>query len=191
MRLWPRIVTDWGSDATEREQDFACDGLVAEPDETLFRAVDVKAPAPVAYRWLCQMQVAPYSYDKLDNWGRQSPQELIPGLDDLEAGQRWMEIFRLEAFEPGRSITLYSNGWLFGEVGITYLVVPREDDRSRIVAKIQNRYRRTPLGFAMRLVLPPGDLVMMRRQLLNFAELAERTAASGVAIPAAEPAIAP
>jgi hypothetical protein len=180
MNVWPRIVTAWGSDARDHEQKFDCDAVLPEHDLTLFRAVDVEAPAAVTWRWLCQMRVAPYSYDKLDNRGRRSPQELIPGLEQLEVGQRWMQIFRLEAFEPGRSITLFSNGPVFGLVAITYLVVTRGEERSRIVVKIQGRTRRTPLGLLMRLILPPGDLVMMRRQLLNLAKLAERTPLSAV-----------
>lgn len=35
------------------------------------------------------------------------------------------------------------------------------------------RYPRSPIGGAMRVLLPPGDLVMMRRQLLNLKRLAE------------------
>lgn len=180
MNPWPRIVTDWGSDARDHEHDFACDEILPESDMTLYRAIDVEAPAAVTYRWICQIRVAPYSYDTLDNWGRRSPQELIPGLEHVEVGQRWMEIFRLEAFEPGRSITLSSKGPVFGLVAITYLVEPLGEDRSRLVAKIQCRYNRTPIGMLMRLILPPGDLVMMRRQLLNLAELAERTPASAL-----------
>jgi hypothetical protein len=185
MNLWPRIVTGWGSDARDHEHEFDCDAVLPEHDMTLFRAVDDEAPAAVAYRWLCQMRVAPYSYDKLDNGGRQSPQTLTPGLEQLEVGQRWMQIFRLEAFEPGRSITLFSNGPLFGLVAITYLVVPRDERSSRIVVKIRGRTRRNPLGLLMRLILPPGDLVMMRRQLINLAGLAERTAASPTGMQAA------
>ncbi len=175
MNPWPRIVADWGSDARDHEHEFACDEVLPESDMTLYRAIDVEAPAAVTYRWICQIRVAPYSYDKLDNWGRRSPQELIPGLEHVEVGQRWMEIFSLKAFEPGRSITLFSKGPLFGLVAITYLVEPLGEHRSRLVAKIRCRYNRGPLGLLMRLILPPGDLVMMRRQLLNLAELAERT----------------
>ncbi len=180
MTPWPKAITEWGSDAADREGEFACDRLVAEPDMTLFRAIGVEARAAVTFRWLCQMRVAPYSYDKLDNLGRRSPQELIGGLERLEVGQRWMQIFKLVDFEPGRSITLLSEGPLFGRVGITYRAVPVAADRSRIVVKIHCRTRSGPLGKLIGLILPPGDLVMMRRQLLNLASLAERTPASAV-----------
>ena len=87
-RLWPSFVEDWGSTAAERAEPFPCDRLLADPDAAMFRAVDVEAPAAVSFRWLCQLRAAPYSYDKLDNLGRRSPQALTPGLDELEVGQR-------------------------------------------------------------------------------------------------------
>jgi hypothetical protein len=146
------------------------------PDDVLFRAVDVDAPVAVTFRWLCQLRAAPYSYDKLDNLGRRSPQELTPGLDDLEVGQRFQTIFRLRSFETGRSLTMEHRGRLFGRVVCTYRAEPVGDARSRIVVKLLAAYPRTLIGRLLGPVLPPGDLVMMRRQLLNLKGLAEETA---------------
>lgn len=158
----------------ERAEPFPCDRLLPEPDREMFRAVDVDAPAAVTFRWLCQLRAAPYSYDKLDNLGRRSPRELTPGLDELAVGQRVQTIFKLVEFEPGRSLTMVSSGRVFGRVACTYRADPVGEERSRIVVKILARYARGLHRPLMRLALPPGDLLMMRRQLLNLRNLAER-----------------
>lgn len=177
MPSWPSSVTQWGSTAAERAASYPCDRLLPEPETTLFRAVDVGAPADVGFRWLCQLRAAPYSYDLLDNFGRRSPQELTPGLERLEVGQRVMTIFRLAEFEPGRSLTVVSRGRL-AEVVCTYAVEPRGERESRIVLKILARHPGPARRAALRLLPPPGDLVMARRQLLNLKRLAERSPAA-------------
>lgn len=91
----PALVETWGSSVGERAAAYPCDGLVDHPDGVVFRGVDISAPAGLAFRWLCQLRVAPYSYDWVDNFGRRSPRHLIPGLDRLEVVQRFMGIFRL------------------------------------------------------------------------------------------------
>jgi hypothetical protein len=173
MRLWPSSVYEWGSTAAERAQPFPCDPLVPSPDETLYRALDVYADSTILFRWLCQLRAAPYSYDWLDNRGRRSPQRLTPGLEKLEIGQRAMSIFRITSFEQDRSITLLSHGPIFGRVACTYRVRADGQGRSRLVVKLLVAYPdRAVLGHPMRVLLPFGDLVMMRRQLLNLRALA-------------------
>jgi hypothetical protein len=154
---------------------------VAGSADALYRAVTVDAPPALLFRWLCQLRAAPYSYDWLDNLGRRSPRRLTPGLDRLQVGQRVMTVFRLAAFEPDRHITavLDRPTNLFGGIAVTYLIVPQAAGRCRLVVKLAVAYPRTPIGTAMRALLPAGDLVMMRKQLLTLKELAERDAANG------------
>ena len=168
------IVETWGSSTDERRGSYPCDQLIDIPDRVVFRGVDVAAPAWLVFRWLCQLREAPYSYDWVDNLGRRSPRQLIAGLERLEIGQRFMSILRLVAFEEGRSITLDSTTALFGRVAASYVVVPSDSDRSRLVVKLAFSAPPGPLGPVMRRVLPPGDLVMMRKQLLTLKALAER-----------------
>jgi hypothetical protein len=141
--------------------------------------VTVKAPAALLFRWLCQLRSAPYSYDWIDNLGRRSPRSLTPGLDRLEIGQRIMTFFELVEFVPDRHITVAVNrlNVLFGELATTYLIVPETDERCRLVVKLAIAYPRTPMGLAMRRLLPAGDAVMMRKQLLTLKRLAERDVA--------------
>jgi hypothetical protein len=177
----------WGATERERALDFACDRSVPGANDALYRALTVRAPAELLFRWLCQLRAAPYSYDWIDNLGRQSPRRLTPGLDRLETGQRFMTVFRLAAFERDRHITLVlpRARALFGDLAITYLIVPEADDRCRLVAKIAVAYPRTPIGAVVRALFPFGDLVMMRKQLTTLRDLAERDAASRQTSPAA------
>src|SRR5215467_14289890 len=96
--LGASIAWTWGTTEAERELPFPCDRWLADADDALFRAVDVEAPAAVFFRWLCQLRVAPYSYDWIDNLGHQSPRRLTPGLDALAVGQRVMSLFELVEF---------------------------------------------------------------------------------------------
>jgi hypothetical protein len=166
-------IEGWGSTAEERAEPQPCDELVPDPKLILVRAVDIDAPRELVYRWLCQLRHAPYSYDWIDNLGRRSPQRLTPGADQLEPGQRMVSIFRLADFEPDRQLTLEQRGRLLGHVALTYLVKDRGENASRLVLRIAWGPPRLP---GARQLLAAGDLVMARRQLLNFKRLAERDA---------------
>ena len=171
------VAHTWGSTADDRALAFPCDRHLATFDDALYRAVDVDAPTAMLFRWLCQLKVAPYSYDWLDNWGRRSPPTLTPGAERLSLGQRVMTIFDLVDFEGDRHLTLrlHRTSALLGDVVCTYLVVPCSRGRSRLVVKILWRYPSGRLSRAVaRLLLPWGDLVMMRKQLLTLQGLAER-----------------
>jgi hypothetical protein len=174
-------IEDWGSTPEERGRPFPCDALVNDPNLVLFRAVDVAAPPALLFSWLCQLKVAPYSYDWIDNLGRQSPRVRDPANERLESGMPLMGgLFRLASFDPGRHLTLVVAGTkIFGDLAITYQVLPAGEAASRLIAKLVSRLGRWS---AMRLALPTGDLIMMRRQLLNFRALAEKEHAAGHAL---------
>ena len=172
------VAKTWGTDVAERALPFPCDRYLDQPDGVYFRGVTIHAGAPAIFRWLCQMRVAPYSYDLIDNGRRRSPRTLTPGMDTLAVGQSMMRIFTLVDFAPDRHVTLrikHGGGAfrLFGDLAVTYLIVPLETDRGRLLVKMVVRYPRGLRGALMRWGLPWGDLLMMRRQLLNFKALAE------------------
>jgi hypothetical protein len=165
------VIRDWGSTAAERAAAYPCDGQLDGATGTLYRAVDVDAPVDVVFGWLCQLRIAPYSYDWIDNGGRRSPRTRDPANEALAVGQRFMRIFRLVDFARDRHVTLVIDGTgTFGGVAVSYCVAPRGDGGARLVAKLVVRQRRWSL---MRLVLPLGDLIMMRKQLLTLKRLAE------------------
>ena len=94
----------WHWNATAATAQYPCDRYVQSPRERFTRAVEVESPPETVFRWLCQLKVAPYSYDWIDNPGRRSPRSLIPEVDRLEPGQGFL-VFWLVEFEQDRHIT--------------------------------------------------------------------------------------
>jgi hypothetical protein len=176
----PSIATTWGSTPNERAESFACDDVLPTAPYELYRAVTVQAPPAMVFRWLCQLRVAPYSYDLLDNLGRRSPRELTAGLNELTVGQRFMTIFTLAAFEPDKQITVRivpgSPRTIFGDLAVSYTVTADGSGSSRLVVKLRvDLPGEGLLARARRTLLAWGDLFMMRKQLLTLKALAEKS----------------
>jgi hypothetical protein len=114
----------WGATPDEVARTYPCDELAPDADR-MVRAVSSGATAPDVFRWLRQLRVAPYSYDWIDNWGRQSPRELTPGLENLEIGQRMVIIMELLEFEENEHLTfkICVGKKFWGHVGSTYRLV--------------------------------------------------------------------
>lgn len=177
-------VSFWGTTENDLKHNFPCDQYVQQPHAHYYRAIDIQASAEVVYRWLCQLRIAPYSYDWIDNYCRRSPRRLIPGVDDLRVGQRWfLKIFELVEFEPGRRITLRiaRARWFWGsDVGATYLLLPYDEHRCRVVVNVVTHANSGVLPELRRRIYPWGELLMMRKQLITFKRLAEKHARAGV-----------
>ena len=171
-------VRGWGSTDAERAAVYPCDRVLPDAVKSMHRAIDIDALPEVVFRWLCQLRIAPYSYDALDNLGRRSPRKLTPGLEQLELGQKFMMIYELVDYEPGRQITVAIKRFAgaFGRMAITYQVTPRPDGGSRLVAKRRLKPPRGPHGPLIALNLPVLDLIMTRKQLKTLKRLAEGTA---------------
>ncbi|HTA13972.1 MAG TPA: hypothetical protein VK781_03855 [Solirubrobacteraceae bacterium] len=126
----------------------------------------------MVFRWLCQLKLAPYSYDLLDNLGRRSPRELVSGTERLEVGQRFMTIFSLADFRQDEHLTLRSR-----RVAVTYMTLS-DVEQTRLVARVLFDPPGGRIGTAlMGSTLALGDLAMMRKQLLTLKALAERDTA--------------
>lgn len=161
------MIRSWGATADERAAPLACDAL-APGALAADRAISIDAPRSTVFGWLCQLRVAPYSYDLLDNFGRRSPRTRDPGLTHLKVGQRFMQIFTLHSFTDNAHLTLRS-----GNVTVTYSVRDQAD-ASRVHVRVRFGGPRI-VSWALTL----GDLVMMRKQLLTLRELAEQEATAG------------
>jgi hypothetical protein len=183
------IAYTWGSTPEERLMSFPCDRYIDSSDEAYFRAIDVQAPAPILFRWLCQLKVGSYSYDWMDHLERiffkvqesipshPSPKQLLPGLENLGLGQRIMGIFKLVEVEQNRHLTIVMDDKraisIFGDIAASYVIFPVTPNTCRLVLKGHIRYPRNSFWSWIRWVLPWGDLLMMRKQFLRLKNLAE------------------
>jgi hypothetical protein len=171
-------VQGWGTTAAERSAAYPCDDVLPDAVKSMHRAIDVAAPPSVVFRWLCQLRVAPYSYDLLDNLGRRSPRQLTAGLEQLERGQKFMIIYELAGFEPDKQITVRSKLFkgAFGNQSVTYQVSPLANGGTRLLVKRRLKPPRGPHGPLIKLNLPVIDLIMTRKQLKTLKKLAEKQA---------------
>jgi len=168
---------DWNATPEERAAHFPCDDYLNVPVRRLTRAITITAPTPTVFRWLCQLKVAPYSYDWIDNLRRRSPRRLTPGAEQLAVGEPFL-VFRLVEFHEGQSLTGVVQprfGRLYGPLAVTYSIQPHHDGACRLVVRL-NAAATTPLQRVRRAFLAWGDLIMMRKQLLTLKRLAEREA---------------
>ncbi|OMC38259.1 hypothetical protein A5740_27545 [Mycobacterium sp. GA-1841] len=160
------MILNWGATADERSATLPCDALAPDAAMWADRAISIAASPATVFGWLCQLRVAPYSYDLIDNLGRRSPQTRDPDLTALRVGQRFMQIFTLDSFIEGGHITLRS-----GTVAVTY-ATRAEAGGTRLHVRVRFGANRI-LGWALAL----GDVVMMRKQLLTLRGLAEQETA--------------
>jgi hypothetical protein len=145
-----------------------CDGLVTSPVLQAWRGVSVEAPAIAVWPWVAQVRIAPYAYDWIDNLGRRSPRRLV-GLPEPRIGEAFTtaggrQMGRIVSVDPGEALT----GTIMGAV-MSYVLVPDGRGRTRLLLKV---VMQTNPWIALGLCI--GDLVMARKQLLNFKHLAER-----------------
>jgi hypothetical protein len=164
----------WGVTQTETTLRYPCDDLVPDPVLEAWRGVTVRAGPEYVWPWVAQIRLAPYSYDWIDNFGRRSPQNLR-GLPEPVAGESFTgalggrRLGRIVAVKSGEHLT----GSIMGAV-MSYVLVSVDDGRqTRLLLKLV-----TAGGRVLAPLLSVGDLIMARRQLLNLAALAERTAAT-------------
>lgn len=167
------IADRWGVTESEIRRRYPCDGLAASPVLQAWRGVSVQAPAAAVWPWVAQVRIASYAYDWIDNLGRRSPRRLV-GLPEPCVGEAFTtaggrQRGKIITVDPGEQLT----GTIMGAF-MSYVLVPDGDRRTRLLLKV---VMQTHPWIAVGLCV--GDLVMARRQLLNFKHLAEHRATPG------------
>ena len=107
-----QFIKKWGVSEEEISSPFPSDPLEETYDDIYYRGIDIYSSPENIFLWLCQMRVAPYSYDWIDNLGRKSPQIIIEGLDRLKIDQKMMFIFNIKSFQKNSYITIHSSSFM-------------------------------------------------------------------------------
>jgi len=106
--------------------------------------------------------------------------QLLSGTIDRAISRHPIHRHRMTVGEGGKpSRTAWERIETFGDIAVSYVVGPIADAGSppgcRLLVKLIVKHPRGLYGRIMRAVLPWGDLIMMRRQLLNLKRFAEQT----------------
>jgi hypothetical protein len=172
--------------AAEHAGPVAGDDLVPDARLIATRCIDISAPPHEVFPWLRQMgfgRAGWYSWDIIDNLGRRSARRIHPEWQHLAAGDivpGGPVDFIATVVDPPRRlvITLSDAGRLSRRVpfSLAYELRDAEVDgtsATRLVTRVRARVD-VPGGRLMeRLILGPGDGMMVRRQLRNLARRAE------------------
>jgi hypothetical protein len=133
-----------------------------------WRGITVNVPADELWPWVTQVRVAPYSYDRIDNLGRRSPRTLLglpePVVGDAFTSAGGLSLGRILSVDAPHQLTARIAGTVISYV----LDQPSQRSHTRLLMKLVSGLPR-PLAP----LLSVGDLVMARRQLLNWKQLAE------------------
>jgi hypothetical protein len=169
----------WGAGIEDLDRIMPGDGIVKYPSFNATRGVTAEAPPEKIWPWLVQIghqRAGWYSYDLIDNLGRPSADQIIPGLQDLHRGD-------LIPVSPDGKMGFWvldfeANKWMLwcdnkGEMTWAWGLYPVDENLTRLISRVRMRYNwSSPLIF-FSLAIDVGDFVMMRQCMLGIKTRAE------------------
>jgi hypothetical protein len=170
----------WGSTDEEVRSELPGDEVVPQPTFAATRAITVDAPPEKVWPWIAQIgfgRAGWYSYDLLDNFGRQSSEEIIPSLQDVRVGNvvpmgpGEASGLRVKDLDRGRWLL-----WWDGDGFTTWLwsLDAAGPGRTRLLTRVRSRYRWThPAILFSLLLVEPWDFPMMRKCMMGIKQRAE------------------
>jgi hypothetical protein len=179
--LWIRPwQLHWGATGEELARSMPGDGTIANPSFNATRGVTIHAPVEAIYPWIVQIgmnRAGWYSYDLLDNLGRPSADRLLPEHQKIYTGQ-------LIPMSPDGKYGIYvkefkENEWVLwhdkeGDTTWFWGIYPDGEKQSRLITRVQMKYRWLTAGAIFNLLIEFGDLIMMRKCMLGIKTRAEK-----------------
>jgi hypothetical protein len=183
LTLYRPWQSTWGATREEITAVMPGDDVVAAPIFNATRGVTVNAPPEAIWPWLVQIgfgRAGWYSYDLLDNLGRNSAERIFPDLqhvaigDLIPLGSGSESGLRVKAFEPNRWM-LWWDRRIQGTTWV-WALDQMPDGRTRLVTRVRARPSwRHPTTAAWLVLTEVADFPMMRKCLLGIKGRAELT----------------
>ena len=178
------IFQYWGATPEEIQSPVVGDDLCPSATLIATRSITISAPPQDVFPWIRQMgfgRAGWYSYDWLDNLGRKSATSIHDEWQTVEAGDKVPSgpiSFTAAIVEAPRHFVLEikSLGKKSPKLHFTLAYELRDDPHgTRLVTRMRSRIS-VPLGSLFeKLILGPGDGLMLRRQLLTIRQNASKT----------------
>ena len=178
------IFQYWGATPEEIQSPVVGDDLCPSATLIATRSITISAPPQDVFPWIRQMgfgRAGWYSYDWLDNLGRKSATSIHDEWQTVEAGDKVPSgpiSFTAAIVEAPRHFVLEikSLGKKSPKLHFTLAYELRDDPHgTRLVTRMRSRIS-VPLGSLFeKLILGPGDGLMLRRQLLTISQNASKT----------------
>lgn len=167
----------WGATDDEVAGPVTGDDLCPGARLVATRCITVGAPPDAVFPWLRQMGIGRagwYSHDILDNLGRRSARRILPEWQGLTAGDTvpgGPVGFEAVVVEPPQSFVLRLGTRERPSRRVCFVLayeLRAHGGGTRIVTRVRARVNLPGGRLVERLVLGPGDGVMLRRQLLGL-----------------------
>ena len=178
------IFQYWGATPEEIQSPVVGDDLCPSATLIATRSITISASPQDVFPWIRQMgfgRAGWYSYDWLDNLGRKSATSIHDEWQTVEAGDKVPSgpiSFTAAIVEAPRHFVLEikSLGKKSPKLHFTLAYELRDDPHgTRLVTRMRSRIS-VPLGSLFeKLILGPGDGLMLRRQLLTISQNASKT----------------
>ena len=172
------MLRNWGSTPDEIASALPGDELCPNARIVATRSISLGSPPEQVFPWLRQMgfgRAGWYSYDLLDNLGRRSARRVVDEWQHVSAGDSipgGPVEFDATIVDPPHSfvLRLAARGRLGRRIAFTLAYDLRPaGSGTRLVTRARARID-LPGGVLLeRLILEPGDGIMVRKQLLGLA----------------------
>jgi hypothetical protein len=185
IRPWHRT---WGASGAEAGRPMPGDTTVEAPNCVATRAVTIDAPPEKVWPWLAQMGYRRggfYSYDwivrALKIQDGPSAVRILPEYQTIEAG---MEIPMGSGPNWPVVIAEANSSLVFdirpagAHLTWSWLLSPADEGKTRLILRIRGRLERPRSALSVRLLMDPGEYIMVHRMLGGIKARAEGRAQS-------------